>query len=77
MTVAGTSVRETLSGLNRLSGRQLVGRVSDEPASVRLQPSSFSTPGFTPDLIPVLLPIPGPPPSHSITLVQGDLLYFQ
>ncbi len=36
--------------------------------------SSFSTPGFTPGSLPVLLPIPGPPQSHSITLVQTDLL---
>jgi hypothetical protein len=36
--------------------------------------SSFSTPGFTPGSLPVLLPIPGPPQSHSITLVQKELL---
>src|SRR5713101_4730446 len=34
----------------------------------------FSTPGFTPGSLPVLLPIPGPPQSHSITLVQEELL---
>ena len=30
---------------------------------------SCSTPGFTPGSLPVLLPIPGPPQSHSITLL--------
>jgi hypothetical protein len=33
-----------------------------------------STPGFTPGSLSVLLPIPGPPQSHSIALVQTDLL---
>ena len=36
--------------------------------------SSFSTPGFTPGSLPVLLPIPGPTQSHSVALVQTDLL---
>ena len=36
--------------------------------------SRCSTPGFTPGSLPVLLPIPGPPQSHSIALVQTDLL---
>jgi hypothetical protein len=36
--------------------------------------SSFSTPGFTPGSLPVLLPIPDPTQSHSIALVQGELL---
>jgi hypothetical protein len=33
-----------------------------------------STPGFTPGTLPVLLPIPGPTQSHSIALVQEELL---
>jgi hypothetical protein len=36
--------------------------------------SSFTTPGFTPGSLPVLLPIPGPTQSHSITLIQTDSL---
>jgi hypothetical protein len=36
--------------------------------------SSFSTPGFTPDSLPVLFPIPDLPQSHSIALIQGELL---
>ena len=35
---------------------------------------SFSTPGFSPGSLPVLLPIPDPTQSHSITIVQPDLL---
>ena len=35
--------------------------------------SSFSTPGFTPGSLPVLLPIPDPTQSHSITLVQEEM----
>ena len=38
------------------------------------QGSSFSTPGFTPGSLPVLLPIPDPTQSHSITLVQTGFL---
>jgi len=34
----------------------------------------FATPGFTPGSLPVLLPIPDPIQSHSIALVQRDLL---
>ena len=35
--------------------------------------SRFSTPGFTPGSLPILLPIPGSTPSHSVTLVQEEL----
>ncbi len=38
--------------------------------------SRFSTPGFTPSSVPVLLPIPGFTESHFITLVQADLIIF-
>ena len=34
----------------------------------------FSTPGFTPGSLPVLLPIPGPTQSYSVALVQTILL---
>ena len=42
--------------------------------SGRAQGSNFSTPGFTPGSLPVLLPITGPTQSHSITLLQRDFL---
>ena len=47
----------------------MLSLVSCEPTG-----SSFSTPGFTPDLLPVLLPIPDLTQSHSIALIQGELL---
>jgi hypothetical protein len=34
--------------------------------------SNFSTPGFTPGSLPVLLPIPGPTQSHSITVLGAE-----
>jgi hypothetical protein len=67
-------VNKTISGLNRRSGRDDVRGVGDESCSIRSQGSSFSSPGFTPGWLPVLLPIPGPTQSHSIALVQGELL---
>jgi hypothetical protein len=72
--MAVTSVHNDLSGLYRHSGRDDVRRVGDKSWSVRAHGSIFSTPGFTPGSLPVLLPIPGPTQSHSITLVQTDLL---
>ena len=36
--------------------------------------SSFSTPGFTPGSLQVFLPIPDPTQSHSIALLQDELL---
>jgi hypothetical protein len=50
-------------------GESMMSLVLCEPTG-----SSFSTPGFTPGSLPVLLTIPGPPQSHSITLVQEELL---
>jgi hypothetical protein len=67
-----TSVRKTLSGLSRRSGRCEVRGVSDEFCSLRVHRSSI----LLPVSLPVLLPIPGPPPSHSISLIQTDLLIF-
>jgi len=73
-TVAVTSVHKTRSRLNRRSGRDDERGVGDESCSVRAQGSSFSTPGFTPGSLPVLLPIPDPTQSHSVALVQANLL---
>ena len=58
--MAVTSVHKTLLGLNRRSGRDDGRGGGDESSSVRLQSSSFSTPGFTPGSLPVLLPVPDP-----------------
>ena len=38
--------------------------------------SNFSTPGFIPGSLPVLLPIPDPTQSHSVALIQAILLIF-
>jgi len=67
-------VHKALSGLCRHSGQCAVRGVGDESCSVRVHRFGFSTPGFTPGSLPVLLPIPDPPQSHSIALVQTDLL---
>jgi len=74
VTIAVTSVHKTLSELCGRSGRDDVRGVGDDSCFVRVTGSSFSTPGFTPGSLPVLLPIPGRTHSHSIALVQTDLL---
>jgi len=55
---------------DEIMGGELV--ISPVPCDPRIR--VFSTPGFTPGSLPVLLPITGTTQSHSVVLIQTNLL---